>query len=84
MWSRLGRDSMTAVRPSAVKPAKSTHDFTWALATGSSYSMPRSRAPVTVNGGNRPSVASTAAPIARSGSATRSTGRRRMRRRRRA
>ena len=45
-------------RPSASSPASSTHDFTCALATGSSYSMPCRRAPLTVNGGKRPSVAS--------------------------
>ena len=51
MWSRLGSGSMTTVVPDASRPAISTHDFTWALATGSVYSIPRSGIPWTVNGG---------------------------------
>ena len=42
-----GRCSITLVEPSASRPASSTHDFTWALATGSRYSIPRSGAPRT-------------------------------------
>ena len=36
LWSRLGSGSTTRVSPSASRPAKSRHDLTWALATGSS------------------------------------------------
>ena len=78
VWSRLGPGSVTVVDPEASIPAISTHDFTCALGTGSSYSMPVSEAPRTVSGGKRPSRASMVAPIIRSGSATRSTGRRRI------
>ncbi len=78
VWSRLLAPSRTVVEPEANIPAIRTHDFTCALGTGRSYSMPVSCAPVTVNGGKRSSRASTVAPIMRSGSATRSTGRRRI------
>ena len=40
LWSRVGSGSTTRVSPSASRPAKSRQDLTWALATGSSYSMP--------------------------------------------
>ncbi len=76
VWSRLSRDSTTVVLPLASIPAISTHDFTCALATFSSYSIPSSSAPVTVSGVKRPSRASIPAPIIASGSTTRSTGRR--------
>ena len=36
VWSRLAAGSVTVVAPSAARPASSTHDFTCALATGSS------------------------------------------------
>ena len=36
VWSRLGAGSLTLVEPAASIPAISTHDLTWALATGSS------------------------------------------------
>ena len=36
VWSRVGAPSTTVVSPSATRPASSTHDLTWALATGSS------------------------------------------------
>jgi hypothetical protein len=36
VWSRLWRDSVMRVLPSASNPAISTHDLTWALGTGSS------------------------------------------------
>ncbi len=36
VWSRLRVPSVTLVRPEARRPAISTHDFTCALATGSS------------------------------------------------
>ena len=78
VWSRVGEGVMTAVSPSATRPAIRTQDLTCALAAGSSYSMPWRRAPSTVKGGNRPSRASTRAPIMRSGSAILSTGRRRI------
>jgi hypothetical protein len=77
VWSRLGTGSTTVVA-SVTSPASSTQDLTWALATGSSYSIPASGAPWTVNGGNRPSRASIRAPISDSGWAIRSTGRRRI------
>ena len=38
--SRVGAGSVTQVCPSAYTPANSTADLTWALATGSAYSMP--------------------------------------------
>ncbi len=78
VWSRLGSGSITVVVPEASSPAISTHDLTWALATGSSYSIPRSGMPCTVKGAKRCSCASIHAPIWRSGIATRSTGRRRI------
>ena len=64
VWSRLTEASATVVEPPANMPAISTQDFTWALAIGSSYSMPLSSAPRTVKGGKRSSRASTLAPIA--------------------
>jgi hypothetical protein len=36
VWSRLTDGSTTVVEPAAIIPAISTHDFTCALATGSS------------------------------------------------
>ena len=36
VWSRVGSGSTTVVGPAAYSPASSTHDLTWALATGSS------------------------------------------------
>ena len=74
VWSRLGLGSPTVVSPSACSPASRTAVFTCALATGSSYVIPCSRPPSIVSGG-RSSVVRTVAPIARSGAATRSTGR---------
>ena len=47
-WSRLGAGSRTVVEPEAIIPAIRTHDFTCALAIGSSYSIPASSAPRTV------------------------------------
>ena len=78
VWSRDGIGSTTVVGPDASSPASSTHDFTWPDATGRTYSIPRSGLPVIVNGGNRPSRAAICAPICSSGTATRSTGRRRI------
>ena len=66
-------------RPSASRPAKSRQDLTWALATGSSYSMPRSGAPATSQ--RRQAVLAAAAARRPSGAAaprSRSTGRRRI------
>ena len=77
VWSRLGTGSSMVVTPSASRPAKSRHDFTWALAHGQ---LVGDRAqPRAVDRQRR--VAAVArlvarAPIARSGSITRSTGRR--------
>ena len=34
VWSRLGCGSVTVVGSAAASPARSTHDFTCALATG--------------------------------------------------
>ena len=78
VWSRVGAGSVTLVAPEASSPANSTHDLICADATGSSYSIPSSRAPAIVSGVKRPSRASSRAPIRRSGSAMRSTGRRRI------
>ncbi len=75
MWSRLRPGSVTAVTPSAWRPARSTAVLTWALATGSRQVIPFNRPPSMVTGG-APSRVLIAAPIARSGSATRSMGRR--------
>ena len=76
MWSRVGAGSTTAVAPSAARrPARRMQDFTWALATGSSQRIRRSSPPATRSGA-WPSVVSTVAPISRSGSAIRSSGRR--------
>ena len=70
---------MTTVGPSpAYRPARSTHDFTWADATGSVYRIGCSAAPPTISSGGQPSVSTIEAPIWRSGIATRSTGRRRI------
>ena len=45
VWSRLMEPSVTVVEPDASIPAISTQDFTWALGTGRSYSMPVSVRP---------------------------------------
>ena len=78
MWSRLGAGSVTEVVPSASSPASRTQDLTCALATGRSWWTPCRRAPWTVKGGRCPPVASITAPMAASGPAMRSTGRRRI------
>ncbi len=76
VWARVRTCSRTTVSPSAPRPASSTAPFTWALATGGSYSMPRRWPPWMVRGGRQPpGRQSTAAPMRRSGSATRSMGR---------
>ena len=71
VWSRVGAGSSTVVFPSAFSPASRTADFTCALATGSSYSIPCSGLPSTTSGG----PGSTCAPIWASGSAIRPIGR---------
>ena len=63
MWSRLCLRSVIVVEPAASIPAISTHDLTWALATGTSYSMPASSVPSTLSGGRRSSRAWQSAPI---------------------
>ena len=75
VWSRLGAGSLTVVTPSASSPASSTAVFTCALATGRSQVMGRRVPPSRVRGG-LPSMPWAPAPMARSGAATRSTGRR--------
>lgn len=52
VWSRVGSGSITVVGPSARSPASSRQDFTWALATGSSYSTSRFRPSIRIGGGN--------------------------------
>ena len=78
VWSRVASGSTTVVSPSASSPASSTHDFTCAEATGSSYVMPVSGLPPSMVIGAQPSVEVITAPIRPSGSAMRSTGRRRI------
>ena len=75
VWSRVGVGSTTVVGPLALRPASRTADFTCALATGSSYVMPRSASTPSIVSGAWPSVVSICAPIWRSGSAMRSIGR---------
>ena len=50
VWSRVGAGSSTVVLPRAPSPASSTADFTCALATGSSYSIPVSDRPSMTSG----------------------------------
>ena len=54
VWSRLGAGSTTVVEPSASIPAISTQDLTWALATGSAYSMPAELGPADGEGRKAP------------------------------
>ena len=75
VWSRVGIRSMTVVGPSALRPASRIADFTCALATSGSISIPRSAPEPRTRSGAWPSVVSTSAPIRRSGAATRSIGR---------
>ncbi len=74
VWSRVAAGSVTVVSPSAAMPASRMALFTWAVGTGSVAAMPYN-GPPTTSSGACPSVVVTAAPIARSGSATRSIGR---------
>ena len=75
VWSRVGIRSMTVVGPSALRPARRIADFTCALATSGSISIPRSAPEPRTTSGAWPSVVSTSAPMRRSGAATRSIGR---------
>ena len=79
MWSRVATASRTVVRPSARSPASRIADFTWALGTIVVTSIARSRVrPTTVSGGRESfRRAWSTAPIERSGSMIRATGRRR-------
>ena len=70
---------MTVVGPSADSPANRTQPFTWALATGKRYSIPRRPPPSMVSGArSEPSRPDTLAPMRARGSRTRSMGRRRI------
>ena len=78
VWSRERSGSVTLVSPSAERPASRMALFTWALATFRSWWAPVSRFPRITSGGTRsPSRAVMSAPMRRSGSTTRRTGRRR-------
>src|SRR3990172_8063558 len=76
---RTARPGHLARHGPAARPASRTADFTWALGTGVAWSIGRSgRRPVTDRGGSVSSArAWSVAPIARSGSMIRATGRRR-------
>ena len=75
VWSRDGTGSRTQVSPLAFRPASSTQLFTWALAMGSSCTIPcKGRPGRTASGGVPPSAGTTAAPMATSGSAMRAMG----------
>ncbi len=51
VWSRLAWGSTATVGPScAYSPARRTHDFTWALATGSAQRTARKSPPSTTTG----------------------------------
>ena len=77
VWSRVATDSRTVVRPSARSPASRIADFTCALGTGVAMSIDRSGVwPTTVRGGRESfRRAWSTAPIERSGSMIRATGR---------
>ena len=79
VWSRLRAGSTTLTGPDAQSPAKSTADFTWALATGETCRIGWSgRAPAIASGSRAPPRRPmTRAPMRESGSMTRSIGRRR-------
>ena len=79
VWVRDNRSSTTVVGPSADSPANRTQPFTWALATGKRYSIPRRPPPSMVSGARpEPSRPDTLAPMRARGSRTRSMGRRRI------
>src|SRR5438270_5896096 len=76
VWARVATGSRTTVSPLAPRPARSTQDLTWALATGGVKSIPVRDAPRTTRGGRRPPWRpSTRAPMVRRGTVTRSMGR---------
>ena len=79
VWSRVATRSRTVVRPSARSPASRIADLTCADGTGVVMSAARSGVrPTTVRGGRESSFrAWSSAPIRRSGSMIRATGRRR-------
>ena len=78
VWSRDAAGWWSTVRPSARSPARSRADFTWALATGSAYSMPWRVPPEKTSGAVVPAVSEwTLAPIRRRGSTMRAIGRER-------
>ena len=79
VWSRVATASWTLVVPLALSPASRIADFTWADGTGVLQSIERSsaRPPMVTGGSASPSRAEIRAPIARSGSMIRATGRRR-------
>ena len=80
VWSRVGAGSTTVVSPSANRPASSSADLTWALATLQAVlDAVQGRQPArSTSGANRPpSRPSIAAPARRSGSTMRAIGRRR-------
>ena len=55
VWSRVATDSVTAVSPSAARPASRTADLTWALGTGVSWPIGESGArPVIASGSSVP------------------------------
>ena len=76
VWSRVGPGTEMRVRPAAASDASVMHPSTWALATGSRWSSARGDDVPPIRSGACPSVVSTEAPIARSGPAIRSIGRR--------
>ena len=79
VWSRVATASRTVVRPSARSPARRIADFTCALGTGR-RDVDRPERGVTDHGQGRKGIvrrAWSAAPIERSGSMIRATGRRR-------
>ena len=75
VWSRVGMRSTTVVGLSAFSPARRIADFTCALATSGSTSIPRRVPEPRITRGACPSIVSTVAPICRSGAAIRSIGR---------
>ncbi len=76
VWSRDRAGSSSVVSPSAWSPASRSADFTWALATGERWWMPRSGPPCIVSGARlSPSRPRMSAPISRRGRITRPIGR---------
>ena len=78
VWSRDSAGCITDVSPSAYIPAIRMHDFSCALATGISYSMPLSPPPLNARGASDPPpLPLTSAPIWLRGRRIRFMGRRR-------